>query len=80
MNGTLGHTIGRIQQFAYPWDKDSSLIMHSDGLATRWDLNKYPGLAHRHPTLIAAALYRDFARDRDDVTVFVARSARMGNL
>jgi hypothetical protein len=56
------------------------LILHSDGLATRWDLSKYPGLTHRHPTLIAAALYRDFARGRDDVTVFVARAERMGDL
>jgi hypothetical protein len=50
------------------------LILHSDGLATRWDLSRYPGLALRHPTLVAATLYRDFTRGRDDVTVFVARA------
>ena len=49
MNGTSGHTIGRIQGFAYPWDKNSSLIMHSDGLATRWNFDQLPGLAVRHP-------------------------------
>ena len=49
MNGTLGHTIGRIQQFAYPWEKNSSLVMHSDGLATRWNLEQHPGLSARHP-------------------------------
>jgi anti-sigma regulatory factor (Ser/Thr protein kinase) len=73
MNGTLGHTIGRIQQFAYPWEKTSSLIMHSDGLATRWNVDQYPGLAGRSPALIAGVLYRDFCRKRDDVTILITR-------
>jgi hypothetical protein len=47
--------------------------MHSDGLATQWNLDQYPGLADRHPSLIAGVLYRDFARGRDDVTVVVAK-------
>jgi hypothetical protein len=49
--------------------------MHSDGLATRWDLRKYPGIWNKHPSIIAALLHRDFGRGRDDVTVFVARNA-----
>jgi hypothetical protein len=48
--------------------------MHSDGLASRWDLGAYPGLRVHDPALIAAALYRDFARGRDDVTVLAARA------
>ena len=47
--------------------------MHSDGLGTRWDLAKYPGLAARHTALIAGVLYRDFQRGRDDATVVVLR-------
>jgi anti-sigma regulatory factor (Ser/Thr protein kinase) len=73
MNGTLGHSIGRIQHFSYPWQKTSALIMHSDGLATRWNLDQYPGLAARHPAVLAGVLYRDFSRRRDDVTVLVSR-------
>ncbi|MGC2399511.1 MAG: SpoIIE family protein phosphatase [Acidobacteriaceae bacterium] len=73
MNGTLGHSIGRIQDFSYSWERNSSLIMHSDGLATRWNMDQYPGLAGRHPALIAGVLYRDFCRKRDDVTIVVSR-------
>ncbi|SAK57010.1 hypothetical protein AWB76_02388 [Caballeronia temeraria] len=50
--------------------------MHSDGLNTRWELSRYPGLSMRHPSLIAAVLYRDHARGDDDVTVLVARERR----
>lgn len=74
--GIVGHQIRKTQEFQVPWPQDGLLILHSDGLATRWDLSRYPGLARRHPALIAAALYRDFTRGRDDVTVFVARARR----
>lgn len=73
MNGTLGHTIGRIQQFSYPWEKNAALIMHSDGLGTRWNFDQYPGLAARHPALMAGVLYRDFCRKHDDVTILITR-------
>lgn len=75
-NGTLGHEVRRIQEFTYPWDSSGMLVMHSDGLGSRWSLGRYPGLAFRHPSLVAAVLYRDHARGRDDVTVLVAREAR----
>jgi anti-sigma regulatory factor (Ser/Thr protein kinase) len=71
--GIVGHEVRKIQEFVYPWSQDSLLVMHSDGLATQWNLDQYPGLVGRHPTLIAGVLYRDFARGRDDVTVVVAK-------
>ena len=73
-NGTLGHQMHKIQEFTVPWKSDSILIMHSDGLGTKWDLNQYPGLIRKHPSVIAATLYRDFERERDDVTVLAAKN------
>jgi anti-sigma regulatory factor (Ser/Thr protein kinase) len=73
MSGTAGHSVAKFQQFSYPWEQNSMLIMHSDGLMTRWNIDQYPGLASRHPALIAAVLYRDFVRGRDDATVLVSR-------
>ncbi|HTF93918.1 MAG TPA: ATP-binding SpoIIE family protein phosphatase [Verrucomicrobiae bacterium] len=75
LNGTAGLEVRKITEFSYPWSSESTLIMHSDGLMTRWDLQLYPALAQRHPSLIAAVLYRDFNRNRDDVTVLVAKAA-----
>jgi len=72
--GIVGHEVRKIQEFVYPWTQDSLLVMHSDGLATHWNLDQYPGLAGRHPSLIAGVLYRDFTRGRDDVTVVVAKN------
>lgn len=72
--GTAGHVARRIQSFDYPFEPGSALAMYSDGIATSWDLSAYPGLTEAHPTLIAAVIYRDFGRGRDDATVVVARS------
>jgi anti-sigma regulatory factor (Ser/Thr protein kinase) len=74
-NGTLGHLARVFREYRYPWQKDSLLVMHSDGLGTHWSLANYPGLSMRHPAVIAGVLYRDFNRGRDDVTVVVAREA-----
>lgn len=73
-NGTVGHHLQNIQEFTFPWNPNSLLIMHSDGLNTRWDAKVYPGIWNKHPALVAALLYRDFSRERDDVTVLVARN------
>ena len=72
-NGIVGQEARKISEFTYPWNKESLLVMHSDGLTSRWDLKTYPALVQRDPGLIAGVLYRDFSRGRDDATVLVAR-------
>ena len=72
-NGTAGQSIDRIQEFSHPWPDGGMLVMHSDGLSNSWELEAYPGLSQKPPSLIAGVLYRDFVRRRDDVVVVVAR-------
>ncbi|HVY05332.1 MAG TPA: ATP-binding SpoIIE family protein phosphatase [Burkholderiales bacterium] len=74
--GIIGHSVRKIQEFSAPWPAGALLVMHSDGLATQWNLAAYPGLASRHPGVIAGVLFRDFTRGRDDVTVVVARDEK----
>jgi len=74
-NGTVGYRIGRIQSFSYPWTPSTVLLMSSDGIGTRHDLAAYPGLAGRHPAVIAAVLHRDFRRLNDDATMVVMKHA-----
>ncbi len=61
----------RLQQFEYARAAGSMVVMHSDGVSARWDLARREGLLHRHPATVAAVLYRDHARGRDDATVLV---------
>jgi len=72
-NGIVGHTMPRVHLDTVPWPQAGRLVMHSDGVSSRWRLANYPGLVARHPALIAGVLFRDFARARDDATVLVLR-------
>jgi anti-sigma regulatory factor (Ser/Thr protein kinase) len=72
MPGTAGHNARKIQSFEYPFEK-GLIVLASDGIGTTWNLNGYPGIQSAHPALIAAILYRDFSRKRDDATVLVGK-------
>lgn len=72
--GTLGHQVRKFQPFDFAFPAGALLLMHSDGIATHWDLDQYPGLERHHPAVIAAAIYRDHARGNDDATVVVVRN------
>lgn len=72
-NGTLGAQIRRCQEFEYSLPASSTLVMHSDGLLSSWDLKPYKGVSRKDPVITAALLYRDFSRGRDDATVLVVR-------
>lgn len=72
-NGIVGHNMRKVQEFSAAFPPGALCIMHSDGLQTQWDLDAYPGLATRHPSLVAAILMRDFSRRRDDAMVLALR-------
>lgn len=72
-DGTVGYGARRARESTLAWSSLSTLILNSDGLSSRWNLARHPGLLARHPVLVAALLHRDFARDTDDATVVVIR-------
>jgi anti-sigma regulatory factor (Ser/Thr protein kinase) len=73
LDGTAGYEIKKFQEFSYPWAEGALLIMYSDGLSMHWDMENYPGLRQKHPSLIAGVLFRDHTRGSDDVTVLVIK-------
>lgn len=74
-HGVVGDQMRRVQEFTYPCPAGALLVLHSDGVTERWDLDRYAAARGRDPALLAALLYRDFARRTDDATVVVARAA-----
>jgi anti-sigma regulatory factor (Ser/Thr protein kinase) len=76
-NGIVGHNIPSIiNNHIFSWSDASMLVLHSDGLKSRWDLNKYPHLKRHDPSIIAATLYKDHTRKTDDVLVIVGKIKR----
>ena len=70
-NGTCGVQLRKVTSFDFEWPPRGLLVMHSDGISNRWELDTYPGLAFRHPAIVAGVLWRDFGRGRDDATIVV---------
>jgi hypothetical protein len=73
-HGTAGHIAPRIREFTYPFEQGGVVVMHSDGLSSKWDFKDYPGLTACHPSVIAGILFRDHRRGRDDATVVAMRA------
>ncbi|MFI5835207.1 SpoIIE family protein phosphatase [Micromonospora sp. NPDC051300] len=71
--GIAGHQRPAIRGYDYPFPPGATLVMHSDGVVDRWNLDDYPGLAGRPPLLTAATLLRDAGVRRDDACVLVAQ-------
>ncbi|HSR97785.1 MAG TPA: SpoIIE family protein phosphatase [Kofleriaceae bacterium] len=75
-HGTLGQAMPRTREERYAFPPGAQLVMCSDGLKSRLAIDGYPGLLAHDPATIAATLWRDHARDRDDATAVVLREAR----
>jgi len=71
--GIVGSQHRRTPAFVVPAAPGALLLMHSDGLQTRWSLSQYEGLVYRHPALVLAVLLRDFDRGRDDTGALAVR-------
>ena len=72
-HGTLGVQVRRPQDLAYAWPPHAVVVLHSDGLTSRWNLRDSGALLQADPAVIAAWLLRDHTRGHDDVTVVVVR-------
>jgi anti-sigma regulatory factor (Ser/Thr protein kinase)/serine/threonine protein phosphatase PrpC len=75
-HGTLGQAMPRIREERYDFPAGAHLVMCSDGLKNRLALDDHPGLLAHDPVTIAAMLWRDHARGRDDATAVVVREVR----
>ena len=72
-NGTAGIRLANVKLYHHVWDGRGLLILHTDGLNTRWDPSKYPGILNHHPAVVAAVIYRDHDRGSDDSTILVLK-------
>lgn len=72
--GIAGHRRHKIREFDYELPAGGVLVLHSDGVTDRWDIDRYPGLLEHSPLTIAATLMRDGGTRRDDASALVARA------
>jgi len=74
-NGIIGHSIPNTlhtNQAGFP--QHEVMIIYSDGLKSRWELNHLPNILNHDGSIIAAAVYKDFSRNTDDTLVIVIKN------
>ncbi len=72
--GIAGHQARTIRQFEYDAPPGAAIILHSDGISSRWEPRPLPGArTTRDPLLIAAALLAEAGTHRDDAGVLVLK-------
>jgi anti-sigma regulatory factor (Ser/Thr protein kinase) len=71
--GIAGHQARSIRQFEYEAPPGSAVILHSDGITSRWEAAALPGIETRDPLLIAAVLLAQAGVHRDDAGVLVLK-------
>ncbi len=76
--GILGageiHMETRVKSEEFDWSPGSVLVLHTDGLHSRWDWNDFPGMDRRPAQEIASKLLRELASEDDDATVLCVNS------
>lgn len=73
-NGIIGHNLPRtINEQATEPGADQLLLLCSDGIRTRWDMNKYPGIFRYDMSILASAIYKDHARKTDDMSIVIVK-------
>jgi anti-sigma regulatory factor (Ser/Thr protein kinase) len=74
-NGIIGFNIpGSMNDQVLSQEEFGQFIACSDGIKSRWDLNKFPGIGHHDGMIIASAIYKEFVRGNDDTSVIVCKS------
>jgi anti-sigma regulatory factor (Ser/Thr protein kinase) len=73
-NGIIGHNIpNTMKDQEIPYEPGQNIILASDGIKTKWDLLKYPGIIKSDLSILTAALYKDHTRNSDDASIVVAK-------
>jgi anti-sigma regulatory factor (Ser/Thr protein kinase) len=72
--GIAGYQARTIRQFEYEVPPGAAVILHSDGISSRWDVAAVPGVEAKDPLLIAAVLLAEAGIHRDDASVLVLKS------
>jgi anti-sigma regulatory factor (Ser/Thr protein kinase) len=73
-NGIIGHNIpNTMNDTTIDFTGYNQLVLCSDGIRSRWEINNPSGLSRYDISLQAVAIYKDYARRTDDMSVMIVK-------
>lgn len=76
--GIIGKNAPRPKVTRHPWHAGQMLILHSDGISSRWQWRDFVNIAHHSATEISHQLMRKCGKENDDATVVVVKGRKEG--
>lgn len=73
--GIVGQQMRTVREVRTLAPRGSMIVLHSDGLTSKWDASAMPRLLGQAPDVVAATLLRDAGIRHDDATVVAVRVA-----
>ncbi len=73
-NGIIGLNMpNTLKEREFTYEQGQHMIMCSDGIKSKWDTTRYPAILRYDPSILAAAILKDYARHTDDMSVAVCK-------
>ena len=73
--GNLGYQMRTPQLQSHVLGENDVVVMYTDGVKDRFDLEDYPQLVHQRPETVAQNVVERFGKSHDDATCLVVRRA-----
>lgn len=69
-NGIIGLNMpNTMNDQEVPYESGQCIILCSDGVRSKWDILRFPGILRYDLSLLNAAIFKDFARNTDDLSI-----------
>ena len=73
MAGIVGQNLRKIKEDEFSYIRGDVIIMHSDGISDKFDLNLEPFMMMEEPQKIAESIIDRFGKSTDDALIIVAK-------
>jgi len=71
LEGIVGMSLRKAKKFEYQYNSLKAVILHSDGISSRFDLSDYPTL-YEQPQKVSEQIIAKWGKEHDDATIIIA--------
>jgi hypothetical protein len=71
LDGIVGMSLRKAKKFEYRYNSLKAVILHSDGISSKFDLSDYPTL-YEQPQKVSEQILAEWGKKHDDATIVIA--------
>jgi anti-sigma regulatory factor (Ser/Thr protein kinase) len=71
LDGIVGMSLRKVKRFEYRYDLLKAVILHSDGISSKFDMSDYPA-SYEDPQKTSEQILNEWGKKHDDATILIA--------